>query len=81
MTARPANNPIQSQYLMGDGEIQFNIGESDMGHRASPPRYTEQQRVLEPRVETSEKEREDNAGNRLPLLTRCLQQHTHRNIP
>jgi hypothetical protein len=63
MAARPSNNPIQSQDLMGDGEIQFNIGESDMGHRTSPPRYTEQQSVSGPRVETSEKEREDNAGS------------------
>jgi hypothetical protein len=62
MTAKPANNPMQSQDLMGDGEIQFNIGGSDMGHRTSPPRYTEQQSVSGPRVETSEKEREDNAG-------------------
>jgi hypothetical protein len=62
MAARPSNNPIQSQDLVGEGEIQFNIGESDMGHRASPPRYTEQQGLPEPRVETSEKEREDNAG-------------------
>jgi hypothetical protein len=62
MTAKPSNNPIQSQDLMGEGEIQFNIGESDMDHRTSPPRYTEQRGVPEPRVETSEKEREANAG-------------------
>jgi hypothetical protein len=62
MTARPLNNPMESQGLMGEGELQFNIGASDMGHMVSPPGYTEQRGVPEPRVETSEKEREENAG-------------------
>jgi hypothetical protein len=62
MTARPLNNPMEHQGLMGEGELQFNIGESDMGHTASPPGYTEQRSVSEPKVETSEKEREVNAG-------------------
>jgi hypothetical protein len=62
MTAKPANNPIQSQDLMGDEEVHFSIGGSDSGHRTSLPRYTEQQKVSESRGETSEKEREDNAG-------------------
>jgi hypothetical protein len=62
MTAKPANNPIQSQDLRGDEEIQFNIGGSDSGHRTSLPRYTEQQSVSESRGETSEQEREDNEG-------------------
>jgi hypothetical protein len=52
---------------MGEGELQFNIGESDMGHMASPAGYTEQRSVSEPRVETSEKEREDNAGRSVTL--------------
>jgi hypothetical protein len=62
MTAKPTNNPMQTQDLMGDEEIQFNFGRSDRGHRTSPPRYTEQQSVSDSRVETSEKEREDNDG-------------------
>jgi hypothetical protein len=62
MTARPLNNPIDSQGLTGEGELQFNIGASDMGHMLPPPGYTEQRGVPEPRVETSEKEREENVG-------------------
>jgi hypothetical protein len=61
MTAKPLNNPMESQGVMGVGELQFNIGASDMDYRVSPPRYTEQQSISEPRVETSEKEREVNA--------------------
>jgi hypothetical protein len=55
MTARPSNNPMESQGIMGEGELQFDIGASDMDHIISPPRYTEQRGVPEPRVETSEK--------------------------
>jgi hypothetical protein len=65
MTAKPLNNPIQSGEFGGDaddGEVQFNIGESDIDHRSAPPRYIEQRGALEPRVETSENEREANAG-------------------
>jgi hypothetical protein len=62
MTARPSNNPMDPQGLAGEGEIQFNIGASDMSHMLPPPGYTEQRGVPEPRVETSEKEREENAG-------------------
>jgi hypothetical protein len=61
MTAKPANNPMGPQDLMGDGEIQFDLGASEMNHFSAPPRYTEQRRVSEPSAETSEKEREDNA--------------------
>jgi hypothetical protein len=62
MTAKPTNNPMQTRPHVVDDEIQFNFGRSDRGHRTSPPRYTEQQSVSDSRVETSEKEREDNAG-------------------
>jgi hypothetical protein len=62
MTARPLNNPMESQGLIGEGELQFNIGDSDMGRMLPPPGYTEQRGVPEPRVETSEKEREEIAG-------------------
>jgi hypothetical protein len=62
MTARPLHNPMESQGLIGEGELQFNVGESDLGRMVPPPGYTEQRDVPEPRVETSEKEREENAG-------------------
>jgi hypothetical protein len=62
MTAKPLNDPMESQGVMGEGEVQFNIGVRDMDHIVSPPRYIEQRGVSEPRVETSENEREANAG-------------------
>jgi hypothetical protein len=70
MTAKPANNPIQSQDLRGDEEIQFNIGGSDSDHRTSLPRYTEQQSVSEPRGEASEQEREVNEGRSVTFADR-----------
>jgi hypothetical protein len=79
MTARPSNNPMESQGIMGEGELQFNIGASDMDHMVSPPRYTEQRSVPEPRVETSEKNEKTMRGDQLPSLIRCLQQHTRKN--
>jgi hypothetical protein len=62
MKAKPLNDPMESQGVMGEGEVQFNIGVRDMDHIVSPPRYIEQRGVPEPRVETSEKEREAKAG-------------------
>jgi hypothetical protein len=60
--SKTIDSPMDSQGLAGEGEIQFNIRASDMGHMVPPPGYTEQRGVLEPRAETSEKEREENAG-------------------
>jgi hypothetical protein len=62
MTSMPLNNPMESQGLTGEGGLQFNIGASDMGHVVAPPGNTEQRGVPEPRGETSEKERAENAG-------------------
>jgi hypothetical protein len=61
ITARPLNNPMDSQGFAGEGEIHFNIGANDMSHTVPPSGYTEQRGVSEPRVETSEKEREKTA--------------------
>ena len=81
MTSMPLNNPMETQGFTGEGGLEFNLDARDIGHMSSPPGYTEQHRVPEPRGETSEKEREENAGRSVTFADPMSSSTTSRECP